>query len=499
MSYISFKNISIRFGVVQALKNVTFDVPKGVVLGLCGENGAGKSTLAKILAGVYPSKMYEGTLAVNGKECAFSNVLEAEKAGVGIVHQELNQFSYMTVAENIFMCSMPNKIGLVEKEKMYEKAQELLDDFDIGVKASQKLDTLSISKRQMVEIVKAISKNCSVIVFDEATSSLTENETKSLFEMIRNLRAKGVTMIYVSHKMNEIFEICDQVVVLKDGEYINSGAVKEVDHDILVKWMTGRELKNMFPEYQEYRGEEKVLEVKNWNVKEKGKEILKDISFDLKKQEIIGFYGLVGAGRTELMESIFCGNEKHSTGELFLHGEKVAIRNVADAIKHGVGMVTEDRRITGLVLSHSVQSNAALASLDEFSDRFKFIKNKELTEQVKKITDYLKLKVPDNNYPVNKLSGGNQQKVVLAKWLLSNPEILILDEPTRGIDVGTKVEIYFMLREMVKANMSIIVVSSELLELMGVCDRIYIMREGTIAGCVLREEFDEEKFVSAAI
>ncbi len=199
------------------------------------------------------------------------------------------------------------------------------------------------------------------------------------------------------------------------------------------------------------------------------------------------------------MESIFCGNEKHSTGELFLHGEKVAIRNVADAIKHGVGMVTEDRRITGLVLSHSVQSNAALASLDEFSDRFKFIKNKELTEQVKKITDYLKLKVPDNNYPVNKLSGGNQQKVVLAKWLLSNPEILILDEPTRGIDVGTKVEIYFMLREMVKANMSIIVVSSELLELMGVCDRIYIMREGTIAGCVLREEFDEEKFVSAAI
>jgi ABC-type sugar transport system ATPase subunit len=500
MSYISLKNLSISFGVVQALKNVTFDIEKGDVIALCGENGAGKSTLAKILAGVYTYPMYTGKFFFKGKEIKFRNTKEGEAAGIGIVHQELNQFNNMTVAENIFMGSMPNNNGVIDKRTMYREAQKLVDEFKIGVHSAQLMNELSISQCQLIEIIKAVTRNCEVIIFDEATSSLTEAEVRFLFSLINDLKKQKITIIYVSHKLAEIFEICDKVVVLKDGEYINSAKIKDVDNDTIVNWMIGRKLEQMFPPYKHTEEERpNILEVNNWHVHKKGKEIIKNVNFHLKKGEILGFYGLVGAGRTELMESIFCGKGSQLKGQLFLNGKEVNIKSPVEAIQNRVAMLTEDRKLTGLILTANVRENIALASLNKYSTKFKFIQKRQLKKAILNIVAKLKIKVPDIEYPITKLSGGNQQKVVISKWLLSEPEILILDEPTRGIDVGTKSEIYFMLRKLANEGVSIIFISGEMTELMGTCDRVYVMKEGQIVDMFIHDEFNEENFIKAAL
>jgi D-xylose transport system ATP-binding protein len=500
MPYIDIENVSINFGVVQALKNVSFTIEKGSVIALCGENGAGKSTLAKVIAGVYPHGMYSGQIIYNGKEIKYSNPLQAEKDGIGIVYQELNQFNDMTVGENIFMCDMPKKNGVVIKKKMFDDAQQILDNFKIGVRAEQLMRELSVSKRQLIDIVKAVRRNCEVIIFDEATSSLTENEVEFLFELIRDLKKRSITMLYVTHKLSEVFDICDEIVVLKDGEFVNRAMVKDATQDMLIKWMIGRELTQMFPKYAKEDAEKPVaMELKDWSVTQNKEEIISFGDFKLKKGEILGFYGLVGAGRTELMESIFCGKDISTKGHLFLDGKQVKIKNTRDAIVKKIGMLTEDRKLTGLIMTGNIRENIAVASLSNYAGKIGVIKKPSLKEAVLKVSNKLKVKAPSIEVSVTKLSGGNQQKVVLSKWLMSNPQILILDEPTKGIDVGTKMEIYFMLRDLANQGISIIFISSEMTELIGECDRMYVMKSGKIVAEVQRDEFSEETLIKFAM
>jgi D-xylose transport system ATP-binding protein len=407
MPLITIENVSINFGVVQALKNVSFNIERGSVVGLCGENGAGKSTLVRIIAGVYPHGMYTGKITYDGKEIKYRDVKQAEIAGIGIVHQELNQFNNMTVAENIFMCTMPNKKGVVEKKKMYKDAQAILDSFKIDVRSEQLISDLSIGKRQLIDIVKAVNKNCKIIIFDEASSSLTESEVEFLFGLIRDLKERNITMIYVTHKLREIFNICDDIVVLKDGEFINSAKVKNVTQDELVKWMIGRDLTQMFPEYHESKIERPVImELKDWNVNDNKKEIVSHGDFKLKKGEILGFYGLVGAGRTELMQSVFCGKGITPKNKLYINEKRVQIKSPRDAIFNKIGMLTEDRKLTGLIMTSNIRENISVVSLKKYADKAGRINIKLLKGDVLRVFNQLRVRAPNIEQLHSLIHGG---------------------------------------------------------------------------------------------
>lgn len=504
MSFIEFEGITKKFPGTVALDSVSLAIEKGDIVALCGENGAGKSTLGKVLVGVYPYGSYEGTIKIEGQEVKFANTLDAEKAGVVMVHQELNLVDQMTVAENISLGGMPNKAGKIDFAVMDKIAQDALNRLGIEIDPRKKLGDLSISMQQMVEIAKAISRNPHTIIFDEATSSLTSSEVEALFDVMRRLKKEAITMIYVSHKLDEIYQICDSVVILKDGKYINQGKTSEVTKDILISWMIGRKLEDMFapkttPEYQQRKP---ILEIKNWSVyKEKGssKKIVCDADFVLKPGEILGIYGLMGAGRTELVSSIFEGDYVPSSGEMFLDGQKVNISTTSDAIKAGIALLTEDRRGTGLITIHSILDNIILASVKNYVGRFFKRDGEKEIAAAETMVDKLKIKLSSLETPVSSLSGGNQQKVVLSKWLLTNPQILILDEPTRGIDVGAKKEIYHILQELADAGVGIIVVSSEVPEVLGISDRIIVMREGQITGEMFIRDATEEVLVRYAM
>jgi len=494
MAFLEVKHIGIEFPGVRALDDVSIRFPDGKMTALCGENGAGKSTLGKIIAGVYPKGRFSGQVFLDGRELEFGSTLDAERQGVVIIHQELNLINDLCVAENVFISQMPSRRGIVNWREMHRKARELLDSLELqDIDTAALIKDLTVSKRQMVEIAKALSKDPKVLIFDEATSSLSEAEIRLLFDVINRLKQRNVTMIFVTHKLDEIFRSCEHVAVLKDGRFVWEKPITEVTQHDIVTGMVGRELSEMFPPKSSRPRGEELLAVRNWTVYDRAapeKKVVEDASFQLYSGEILGVYGIVGAGRTELMASIFEGRAVKSAGELSIRGQRKTLRDACSATAEKMAFVTEDRKKTGLVLEHSVQNNIALASLGKRS-RFGRLDHKAEAAAVTETVKNFRIKVPNASYLVRQLSGGNQQKVVLGKWMLNDPDILIMDEPTRGIDVGAKAEIYKMLRDFTEEGKGVIVISGELPEILGLSDRILVMCEGRIVAELSGEEADE--------
>ena len=495
MEYVlELKNIYKSFPGVKVLEDVTLQVRPGEVHALMGENGAGKSTLMKILMGIY--KADQGSTFLEGKETVIHGPKDAMSKGISMIHQELNTVLDMEVAENVFVGRELLKKGfeklkIVDIARMREETGKYFREMNIDIDPRAKMRTLSVAEMQLVEIVKAISLNSRIIVMDEPTSAITEKEATVLFAQIERLKKQGVAIIYISHKMDEIFRISDTITVLRDGQWIGTKPAKELDNDMLIKMMVGRELTDIYPKDPVEIGDV-ILEVKNLS---RGKKV-RDASFSLRKGEVLGIAGLVGAGRSELVETIF-GLYPKTGGQIFLHGKEVHIKSAADAIKNKMALITEDRKQTGLNLIVSVKENIASVSIGKLSNHG-IVNDKKINEVSEKYIKELKIKTPDGNAIVGNLSGGNQQKVVLAKWLLDEPDIIIFDEPTRGIDIGAKRDIYLLINNLAKEGKAVIVISSEMAEVMGICDRILVMAEGRINGEVQREEFSQEVIMGYA-
>lgn len=495
MEYVlELKNIYKSFPGVKVLEDVTLQVRPGEVHALMGENGAGKSTLMKILMGIY--KADQGSIFLEGEETVIHGPKDAMSKGISMIHQELNTVLDMEVAENVFvgrelLKKGMEKLKIVDIARMREETGKYFREMNIDIDPRAKMRTLSVAEMQLVEIVKAISLNSKIIVMDEPTSAITEKEAAVLFTQIERLKKQGVAIIYISHKMDEIFRISDTITVLRDGQWIGTKPAKELDNDMLIKMMVGRELTDIYPKDPVEIGDV-ILEVKNLS---RGKKV-QDASFSLRKGEVLGIAGLVGAGRSELVETIF-GLYPKTGGQIFLHGKEVHIKNSADAIKNKMALITEDRKQTGLNLIVSVKENIASVSIGKLSTHG-IVNDKKINEVSEKYIKELKIKTPDGNAIVGNLSGGNQQKVVLAKWLLDEPDIIIFDEPTRGIDIGAKRDIYLLINNLAKEGKAVIVISSEMAEVMGICDRIMVMAEGRINGEVRREEFSQEVIMGYA-
>ena len=488
---LTMKHIKKSFSGVAALKNAELELNKGEVVALMGENGAGKSTLMKILTGIYSKD--EGTVTFEGKEVEYKSVSESEEAGIAIVHQELNMMNDLTVAQNLFIGKERKKGFFIDDAKMAQDAKELFKKLNVDINPNVKIGSLTVGKQQMVEIAKAISTNAKVIVFDEPTAALTDSEIEELFKVINDLKAKGTGIIYISHRMDEINVISDKVIVMRDGEYVGTLVTKECTKDDIIKMMVGRTV-FMDPKTKSDVGAdaEVVLKCENLN---RGKHV-KDVSFELRKGEILGFSGLMGAGRTEVARLIF-GADPMDSGKIFIHGREVSIKSTKDAVNAGIGYLSEDRKRFGLLVDKSVEENTTLSSLEKFTKGLFVDGGKEKTVSEKYVQE-LKTKTPNVKQIIKKLSGGNQQKVVIAKWLVKDSEILIFDEPTRGIDVGAKSEIYDLMERLVKEGKSIIMISSELPEVLRMSDRVIVMCEGRITGCLDISEASQEGIMTCA-
>ncbi|WP_199425824.1 xylose ABC transporter ATP-binding protein [Thermaerobacillus caldiproteolyticus] len=495
---LEMKGIIKEFPGVRALNNVTFSVRKGEIHALCGENGAGKSTLMKILSGVYPYGSYEGKILINGEEVRFRNIKESQDAGIAIIYQELALVEEMTVAENMFLGHEFMRGTLIDWNRLYAEAQKWLKQIGLNIDPETKVGDLTVGKQQLIEIAKALTKNTQIIILDEPTAALTDSDVNILKAILRDLRAKGVTCIYISHKLNEVMELADTVTVLRDGQTVSSDPIEELSEDKIITKMVGRELNELFP-YEPRPIAETVLEVRNYSVinVDTGKKVIDDVSFVLRKGEILGISGLMGAGRTELFTSLFGGYKGKKQGTVFIDGKETIIRNPADAIKVGMAYVSEDRKKYGLVLGMDIIKNSTLVALRKLT-KLNIIDHALEIKSAEEITKRMKLKTPDLEVKVSQLSGGNQQKVVLSKWLLNSPKILILDEPTRGIDVGAKYEIYKIINELARQGVGIILISSELPEVLGMSDRILVMSEGAIVGEFSREDATQEKIMACA-
>ena len=485
------ENISKAFPGVKALNNVSISIEKGEVLALMGENGAGKSTLIKILAGAY--KMDSGEIYCEEKKVQINDRNDSTKLGISIIFQELNLFSNLSVAENIFVNREFRKAGFIyDREKANREASVLLEKVGLSCSPDTKLVDLTISQRQMVEIAKALSSDAKLIIMDEPTSSLTDNEVDKLFEIINNLKESGVSILFVSHKINEVKRIADRVHVLRDGEYIATLLKEEITEEAIIKAMVGRNLENIFDKQYAEIGET-ALEVKNLYTKN----FLKNISFNVRKGEIVGFAGLVGAGRSEVMRAVF-GLDAITGGEILVNGKPVRIKSPADAIKLGMGFVPEDRKNEGLFLRMSVMKNSSIVMMNKVS-KHGVINSAQEYETTRSYVEKLNIKTPNMEKEVMELSGGNQQKVVVAKWLSNEPQILIVDEPTRGIDVGAKKEIHNLISNLAKSGVAIIMISSEMPEILGMCDRIYVMHEGRRKSELSRGEATQEKIMEVIL
>ena len=483
------KNIHKKFPGVYALKNVDFDLKSGEVHALLGENGAGKSTLIKVLGGIYRAE--EGKIVIQGKETLINSVADARETGISIIHQEIMLVPNMTIAENIFMGREPTtRSGGVNYRRMNTEAQALIDGFGMNIDASRKVATLSIAQQQMVEIVKAISAKAKIVVMDEPTSSLTDTEVEHLFALIKQLKAQNIGIIYISHKLEELFRICDRITVMRDGERVGTVSTEKTNRNELIKMMVGRTLDEYYIHTERPLGD-RVLEAKHI----RGKSV-KDGSFFLRKGEILGFAGLIGSGRSELMKSMI-GIEKRTGGEVYVGGKPVMLNGISDALKVGVALVPEDRKKEGLVLKNSVGFNLTLAVLGEFIRGIHVDRSKE-EKIIDQYVDAMSIKASSSRQRVGNLSGGNQQKVLIGKWLASHPQILILDEPTRGVDVGAKAEIYAIINALSEQGVSIIMISSELPEIIGMCDRIYVMSGGRVTGELNRGAFSQETIMNYA-
>ena len=486
------RNVTKIFPGVKALDDVTFCVKPGSVHALCGENGAGKSTLMKVLAGIY--KQEAGEVIIDGQPVQIENTRDAMAKGIAMIHQELNYYPDMTVEANLFIGKeMTYFGGIVNRKENLRKVHEILDAYGIDIDPNARMRQLTIAKQQLVEIVRAIAFNAKIVIMDEPTSSLTDDEIEILFKMIRKLAGEGKAVIYISHKLDEVEQIADTVTVIRDGKTIGSAPASELTKLDIIKMMVGRELNNIYDKRDIKVGKER-LRVEHLCSDTQ----VQDISFSLHEGEIFGFLGLVGAGRSETAETIF-GLRKKDSGTVYVNGQAVTIRHPATAIKNGIAFITEDRRQYGLSLIHTVRQNSVISSMGKYaSTPVRFISDAKEREATDKIIKSLNVKTPSQGTVVNNLSGGNQQKIVVGKWLLNEPEILIMDEPTRGIDVGAKSEIYTIMSDMAESGKAIIMISSEMPELLGMCDRIMVMCEGRNMGIFERSEFDQVKLMAAA-
>lgn len=492
---LEMQDIVKEFPGVRALDNVNFKVKKGEIHALVGENGAGKSTLMKVLSGVYPHGTYEGKILLNGEEQNFSSIKDSEEKGVGIIYQELALVKQMNICENIYLGNEFAKVGVIDWNKAMAKTKDLLTEVGLSDSPDTKIVNLGIGKQQLVEIAKAISKNVNILILDEPTAALNEDDSENLLEIIRKLKDEGIACIYISHKLKEVKAIADTITILRDGKTIETYANDEtVDQDRIITGMVGREMKQLFPR-EEHTPGEVVLDVKNWTVHNPElpeMKLINNVSFEARKGEILGIAGLMGAGRTELMMSLFGAFGVNVSGEMSIDGSAHKVKGPRESIESGFCYLSEDRKKTGLVLDMNIKDNTTLASLEKISS----IKGINENEEIKITNHYvnaLKIKTPSIEQKVKNLSGGNQQKVVIAKWLMAAPKILVLDEPTRGIDVGAKYEIYNIMNELVSQGVSIIMISSELPEVLGMSDRILVMHEGEFTAELDWKEADQEK------
>mgnify|MGYP003304034081 CR=1 FL=1 len=486
---LEMKGISKRFAGIQALDNVDFNAYAGEINILIGENGAGKSTLMRILAGAHTAD--EGVVLINGEEKKISTPAEAINEEIVMIYQELNLIYEMTVTENMYLGHELLKGGMIDKRKQQENVKKLLEELDFDIDPTAKIEELSAAKRQMVEIAKAIHLNAKVIIMDEPTSSLADNEVQVLFRVMRQLKEQGVCIIFISHRMDEIFEVGDRITILRDGNLVGEWFVKDLTREDVISHMVGRQVTTLFDKESVPIGKT-VLEVKN--LSKYG--LFEDVSFCVRAGEILGFAGLMGAGRSEVMKSVF-GDIPCDEGEIFIDGQAVTIKNPAEAMRLGIGFVPEDRKNLGLNMLDTVGSNLTLTILKEFA-KGGFIRFAELKKKGKEMVDKLRIKVSGLEQPVATLSGGNQQKVVIGKWLQRKAKVMILDEPTRGVDVGAKAEIHRLIVEMAKSGVAVIVVSSELPEILGMADRVVVMCEGHASGELSREEMSQEAIMRLA-
>ena len=491
---LEMKDIEKTFPGVKALDGVQLTVRKGTVHALMGENGAGKSTLMKCLYGIYHRD--NGTILVDGQAVNFKDSKEALDAGVAMIHQELQPIPMMTIAENIFLGDYPRKGVFVDHKYMNEKTEEYLKTVGLNVPPTTLLNDLTISQQQSVEIAKAISHNAKIVIMDEPTSSLTANEVDKLFAIIRDLCSKGVGVIYISHKMAEILEIADDVTIMRDGKYVGTYDASTITTDEIIKYMVGRELSKQFPTRVNATQADTVLEVKNYT--SPSPLSFQNCSFELKHGEILGVGGLVGAQRTEFMEALYGLREHLPGGEVYIKGKKVEIKRPRDAIRNGVALVTEDRRGSGIFGVLSVSDNVAIASVDNYVNKLGLLNIGEINQVVSKSIDALRIKTPNHSAKIENLSGGNQQKVILSRWLANSPDVLILDEPTRGIDVGAKYEIYEIIAKLAEQGKSIIMITSEMAELLNMSDRIMVMCEGRISGYLDAKTATQESVMELA-
>jgi len=483
------------FPGVVALDGISFDLKAGEIHAICGENGAGKSTLMKVVSGVYQPD--SGTMEVNGKEAHFINPMDAYSKGVSIIFQETSLFEQMTVLDNLFLghemvvkkCGMP----FIDYASMRKKAREIFKRLHTEIDLDEEIRNLGMAQKQMVEIAKALTFDANIIIFDEPTASLTEREVDALFNIIRSLKAEGRGVCYISHRLEEIFQLCDRVTVVRDGKHISTKNVVDTDKDKLVADMVGRKMDSYYPKTETKIGET-IFEVQHYY--DEG--FVSDVNFEVRKGEILGFAGLAGAGRTELMTSV-CGFTGRAAGTMILEGRPVHNRDYKEAMANGIVYVSEDRGKYGLIVDMSIEQNITLPQLKNFAGRFGIMNRGRETEASEQYISELEIKAPNPQFLVTNLSGGNQQKVSVSKALALHPKLLILDEPTRGVDVNAKAEIHKIISELTQKGLTIIMISSELPELIGMCDRIYVMREGTVAGCVDRSEFTQEKILSIAL
>lgn len=495
---LQMENITKEFPGVKALDNVNIAVKKGEIHALCGENGAGKSTLMKVLSGVYPAGSYEGKILINGEKVSFKSIKESQQAGVAIIYQELALIGEMTIAENLFLGHDLMQKSIIDWNEIYKQSIGALKRVGLEIDPQTKVNELSVGKQQLIEIAKALTKQTDILILDEPTAALTESDVEVLKNLLNEIRQQGVTCIYISHKLGEVMALADSVTILRDGKTVATHPIEELSEEKIITKMVGRELTELFPYEPHDISDENILSVRDYtSYNRAGKKVVSDINFHLKKGEILGFSGLMGAGRSELFISLFGGMDMKYEGDVRIDGKVVSIKSPSDAIQEGIAYVSEDRKRYGLVLGMDITKNTTLIALNKVM-KLNVIKQALEVKEAQEITSRMKLKAPSLDADVGKLSGGNQQKVVLSKWIMNNPKVLILDEPTRGIDVGAKYEIYKIMNELVQQGVGIILISSELPEVLGMSDRVIVMCEGKISGEFTREEATQEKIMVCA-
>ncbi len=496
---LAVENLTKRFPGVLALNRVSFDLQAGEIHAICGENGAGKSTLIKVLSGIYPEGSYEGKIVIDGRESTFRHISDAEAAGISVIYQELALVQEMTVAENIFLGSEPTRLGKIDWHKVYSDTQQLLEKFQLKLDPTAEISKLGVGEQQLVEIVKALSKKTRILLLDEPTAALTETEVEILLDIIRSLKAQGITCVYISHKLDEVFAIADRITVIRDGESIATLRTAETDKNEVIRHMIGREIGNLFPRRESHPAAV-LLSVKNLTVMQppKTRPILEDISFELQAGEVLGFGGLMGAGRTELLMHLFGAFGKRLNGSVQLNGKPLENHIPREAIDNGMVLISEDRKRYGLLMEQSIGFNLSIAALHQFAGKVLIDGNSEY-QRNQHFFDTLGVKAPGLETEVNTLSGGNQQKIVIGKGLMTDPSVVFMDEPTRGIDVGAKLEVYELINQLTEQGKAVLLVSSELPELMGMSDRMIILSEGRIGGVFTWAEATQEAILAAAM